>query len=268
MVGSMRVNVSANGPLTGGHEMFAGLSARAARPGRAYAAPFSLLAHAVGLTVLVALSISRVAPPAPTQDPRYIPIYGAPVALPPLPKGLPGATRTERTRAPEPPAFTAPVESTPVVAIPVDTALAPAEDLSQSTGSPLGAEGGTSEGSEVGKAGGQAGGVPWGVPNGVIDGTGDRPLPVANPDRPPRLLQRIQPVYPQDAFVRKIQGVVKLQILIDARGRVARATVIESIRDLDEAARAAVLQWVFAPAVKDGRPVATLAVAPVRFQIY
>jgi protein TonB len=162
--------------------------------------------------------------------------------------------------------FTAPVESTPVEPIPVDTALAPAEDLSQSTGSPLGAEGGTTDGSEVGKSGGQAGGVPWGVPNGVIDGTGD--LPVTNPDRPPRLLQRIQPVYPQDAFVRKIQGVVKLQILIDARGRVARATVIESIPDLDEAARAAVLQWVFAAAVKDGRPVATLAVAPVRFQIY
>jgi len=264
MVGSMRVN--GTGPGGSGLEMFAGLSARAARPGRAYATPFSLLAHAVGLTVLVALQVSRVAPPAPTQDPRYIPIYGAPVALPPLPKGDPGATRTERTRAPEPTAFTAPVESTPVEPIPVDTALAPAEDLSQSTGSPLGAEGGTTDGSEVGKSGGQAGGVPWGVPNGVIDGTGD--LPVTNPDRPPRLLQRIQPVYPQDAFVRKIQGVVKLQILIDARGRVARATVIESIPDLDEAARAAVLQWVFAAAVKDGRPVATLAVAPVRFQIY
>ena len=31
---------------------------------------------------------------------------------------------------------------------------------------------------------------------------------------------------------------------------------------------AAVVQWVFAPAIKDGRPVATLALVPMKFQIY
>jgi outer membrane biosynthesis protein TonB len=36
---------------------------------------------------------------------------------------------------------------------------------------------------------------------------------------------------------------------------------------LDAAAVAAVRQWVFAPALRKGRPVATLAIAPVAFRI-
>lgn len=149
-------------------EMFAGLSMRAARPGRTYAAPASLLAHAVGLTLLVALSVSRVTPlPTPATDPLYIPIYGAPAAPPPLPKGDAGATR---------------------------------------------------------------------------------------PMRP--------------AFTQKIEGTVTVEILIDAAGRVRRPRVIQSIPMLDDAVLAAVVQWVFAPATKDGRPVATLALVPMKFQIH
>ena len=37
---------------------------------------------------------------------------------------------------------------------------------------------------------------------------------------------------------------------------------------LDAAALEAVRQWVFAPAHKKGRPVATLALAPVTFRIF
>lgn len=246
-------------------EMFAGLSMRAARPGRSYAAPVSLLAHASGLTLLVAWSVSRVAPlPATANDPRYIPLFGAPVALPPLQKGDAGTTRPTRTRPPETPAFTEPVESATVEPI----AVAPAEDLAPSTGSPLGSDEGTLDGSDAGKTGGQVGGVPWGVPDGIVGGTGDLPLPVANADRPPRLLHRVQPVYPPPAFSQKVEGTVTLEILIDASGRVRRMKVIQSVPMLDDAARDAVRQWVFAPATKDGRPVATLALAPVRFQIY
>jgi protein TonB len=257
--------IDGGGPAPSGHEMFAGLRLRAARPGRTCAAPVSLLAHAAALTVLIALSLSRVAPSPPLrQDPLRIPIFGAPAALPPLPKGDGGAARPTRPRPPDPPAFTAPVETAPVAPI----VVAPAEDLAPSTGSPVGSDDGIVDGSEAGKPGGQPGGVPWGVRDGIVGGTGDLPFPVTNADRPPRLLHRVQPVYPPPAFSQKVEGTVKLEILIDASGRVRRATVLQSIPMLDAAAVDAVLQWVFAPATKDGRPVATLALAPVRFQIY
>jgi protein TonB len=120
---------------------------------------------------------------------------------------------------------------------------------------------------ETGVSGGVAGGVPGGVLGGVVGGTGDIPAPVMDYDRPPRLLRQTKPEYPQDAFVRKIEGVVVVEILIDATGRVARVRVVRSVPLLDAAALAAVRQWVFEPAIKKGRPVATVAVAPVSFRI-
>ena len=59
-----------------------------------------------------------------------------------------------------------------------------------------------------------------------------------------------------------------VEILIDATGRVARTRVIQSIPALDAAALQTVNQWVFSPAVKRGRPVATMVHAPVTFRIF
>jgi outer membrane biosynthesis protein TonB len=47
-----------------------------------------------------------------------------------------------------------------------------------------------------------------------------------------------------------------------------QARVVKSIPLLDAAARQTVLQWVFAPAIKNGRPVSTIASAPVTFRIF
>jgi protein TonB len=119
---------------------------------------------------------------------------------------------------------------------------------------------------EGGVDGGQVGGVPGGVLGGVVGGTGDGP--VMDYDQPPRPIKITRPQYPQEAFVKKIEGMVKVQILIDANGRVVNARVIQSIPLLDAAALQTVYQWVFSPAMKNGRPVATLAEAPVTFRIF
>jgi protein TonB len=87
-------------------------------------------------------------------------------------------------------------------------------------------------------------------------------------DRVPRLLRMVPPDYPPEAFTKKIEGVVSVEILVDADGKVARTQITHSVPLLDVAAVAAVRQWVFSPAIKDGRPVATLATAPVSFKIY
>ena len=67
---------------------------------------------------------------------------------------------------------------------------------------------------EVGVEGGVVGGVPGGVIGGVIGGTGDGP--VLDYDQPPRPIKITKPQYPQEAFVKKIEGTVTVEILIDA----------------------------------------------------
>jgi protein TonB len=122
---------------------------------------------------------------------------------------------------------------------------------------------------EGGVVGGVVGGVPGGVLGGVIGGTGTGlPVPVRDVDRPPRLLRQVKPVYPSEAFVKKVEGTVLVEIVIDDQGRVARTRILQSIPLLDAAALECVRQWVFAPALVRSRPVATLALAPVTFRIY
>jgi protein TonB len=135
-------------------------------------------------------------------------------------------------------------------------------------GTPAGSEAGVPEGMEGGVEGGVVGGVPGGVLGGVIGGTGDIPVPVMDYDRPPRLIKQVKPAYPHEAFTKKVQGTVLLEILIGADGRVHQARVLRSVRLLDEAAVAAARQWTFAPALKHGVAVATVATAPVSFSIY
>ncbi len=138
----------------------------------------------------------------------------------------------------------------------------------EAPGSPNGSESGVPEGMEEGVEGGVVGGVPGGVVGGVIGGTGTGPVPLRDVDRPPRLLRQVRPIYPHDAFVKKIEGTVVIEIVIDERGQVVRTRVVRSVPLLDAAAVDAVRQWIFAPAEKRGRPVATIAVTPVSFRIF
>jgi TonB family protein len=56
--------------------------------------------------------------------------------------------------------------------------------------------------------------------------------------------------------------------LINSLGKVAYAEIRQSIPHLDEAALTCVRDWLFEPAQRGGKPVATVAVAPVTFRIY
>jgi protein TonB len=140
---------------------------------------------------------------------------------------------------------------------------APADDQ---FGSETGSELGLADGMDVGVEGGQVGGVPGGVLGGVVGGTGNGP--VMDYDQAPRAIKITRPQYPQEAFIKKIEGTVIVEILIDSTGHVVRARVIQSVPLLDAAALQTVYQWVFSPAIKHGRPVPTLAHAPVAFRIY
>ena len=74
----------------------------------------------------------------------------------------------------------------------------------------------------------------------------------------PEVLTQTPPTYPEDAAKQSVQDVVVLQVLVDVSGRPESIKVLRGSRkapSLDEAATAAVRQWTFKPARKNGEPV-------------
>jgi protein TonB len=251
--------------------IFTSLIASAPAPSRVWrGARYSLPVHIVVLALIVLVPLFW---PEPGPDqPDYIRalIYNPPPPPPPpLPKGSALVQKQERaqptTPDPDPTPeekFTAPQEKPTENEIKPETKLAENLQVGSETGSDLGIP----EGMEEGVEGGVVGGVPGGVLGGVIGGTGDGP--VMDWDQAPRAIKQVKPIYPQDAFIKKIEGTVVVEVLIDSTGRVARTRVLQSVPALDAAALQTVQQWVFAPAVKRGRPVATIVHVPVTFRIF
>jgi TonB family protein len=92
--------------------------------------------------------------------------------------------------------------------------------------------------------------------------------PVADYDKPPKPLKMTRPQYPKAAFDAKIEGTVVVEILIDEKGQVHPQRILTSIPALDAAAIATVKEWVFSPAKKKGRAVASIAHAPIGFRAF
>jgi periplasmic protein TonB len=91
--------------------------------------------------------------------------------------------------------------------------------------------------------------------------------PVSDYEVPPRLVKQTKPKYPKDAFEKKIEGTVLVEFVVETKGHVRVARVIESIPALDKAALRAVRSWRFSAARLDGVPVRVIAQAPVSFCI-
>jgi len=234
---------------------------------RSFAFKSSVVGHTLIIAGLILIPIFWMAPPPEHPDYVRALLYNPPPPPPaPLPKGSALIQKSEPARPTTP--ETHPRKPELEVQIPQEKPLEPEAKVpeSEQAGSPTGSDAGLADGMEGGVDGGQVGGVPGGVLGGVVGGTGDGP--VMDYDQPPRPIKITRPQYPQEAFVKKIEGMVKVQILIDANGRVVNARVIQSIPLLDAAALQTVYQWVFSPAMKNGRPVATLAEAPVTFRIF
>jgi protein TonB len=256
-------------------DLFATGLATSSPPRRSLLQRVGATSFALHLAVVLALILIPIftPPDLPARDYIAVLLYDPPPPPPPpLPKGTQARQEPEReipkpvTEKPaEKPEFTAPIETETPTKV---AELKPEESvpLDEQFGSELGSVFGVPVGLVVGVVGGVVGGIPGGVLGGVLGGTGTGP--VLDYDSPPRPIKTTKPVYPQEAFVKKIEGVVVVEIVIDSTGRVVRARVLQSVPLLDAAALQCVYQWVFQPAVKHGRPVTTIAHAPVTFRIY
>jgi TonB family protein len=82
----------------------------------------------------------------------------------------------------------------------------------------------------------------------------------------PEAITKVAPSYPEGLHG-GVEGTVLVQALVGADGRVKDTVVEKSIPVLDEAAVAAVRQWVFKPAMAGGKPVAVWVAIPVEFSV-
>ncbi len=84
----------------------------------------------------------------------------------------------------------------------------------------------------------------------------------------PKEISRVKPVYPPDLKKAGKTGLVVVEAIIDATGAVARAFVVHHADpEMDEAALAAVRQWRYEAARRDGKPVAVYLTVTVSFTL-
>ena len=85
----------------------------------------------------------------------------------------------------------------------------------------------------------------------------------------PTIIHKVEPKYTKAAERAKIEGSVKLSIIISTKGRAENDIKIDESLDpgLDANAIAAVRQWRFNPATKDGKPVRVYATIVVLFHL-
>jgi len=88
-------------------------------------------------------------------------------------------------------------------------------------------------------------------------------------DEPPKVVKQVNPEYPQSARDKAEEGKVFLQVAVDKTGRVVETLVSQASVSpaLQQSARDAAEQWLFAPATHDGEPVNCVIVIPFEFRM-
>jgi len=110
------------------------------------------------------------------------------------------------------------------------------------------------------------GGVVGGVLGGVV-GEVEAPVRAIGEIKQPKLIHRVEPLYPEIARQARVEGYVIIEATTDIYGRVDRVHVLKSIPLLDQAAIDAVRQWVYEPMVINGRPRGVIFTVNVTFSL-
>jgi len=107
-------------------------------------------------------------------------------------------------------------------------------------------------------------------PKPSVDGTTTRiAYTLSEIDQPPRVVERAAPAYPSEAKRPWVQGVVTLKFIVTRKGIVLHPEVVKADPPgvFDASALEAIAKWRFKPAIKDGREVDVIIIAPLRFEL-
>jgi TonB family protein len=141
----------------------------------------------------------------------------------------------------------------------------PVGGVSYGTSTGPGSGGGVGTGSGTGLGSGSGPGVGPGS-GGGFGGGAYRPGGAVTA---PRVLSQVTPHYTSGALEERIQGSVRLEIVVTREGRVGDVRVLQSLdaRGLDDEAIKAVREWRFAPGRLSGQPVDVVAIVVMDFSI-
>ena len=101
----------------------------------------------------------------------------------------------------------------------------------------------------------------------LTSASGLAPVRLSGDIKEPRKVRDVRPIYPQEARDAKVQGIVIIEALIGVDGAVETVRVLRSVPLLDQAAVAAVQQWVFTPTLLNGSPVPVIITVTVNFTL-
>lgn len=109
----------------------------------------------------------------------------------------------------------------------------------------------------------------------VLAGTGaanppvgqDKPVKATGDVKPPKIVKSVEPVYPEDARKRGIEGTVILEATADIKGNVQGVKVLRGVDGLNQAAIDALKQWTYEPMMIDGKPKPVVFTVTVRFSL-
>ena len=182
-------------------------------------------------------------------------------------------------------AFTAPA---PVPDPPPPPAAAVASSTARGTTTPVSGAAPKDAPSSIEPETGAPPSVPFGGVDGGIDRIGEtvgnglvnipeppapRQSPTPQPVRPgglikyPTKVRHVAPIYPRMAQEARVDGLVILEAVIAADGRVQDVRVLRSKPLLDQAAVDAVRQWRFTPTLLNGIPVPVIMTVTVNFAL-
>ena len=214
--------------------------------------PVSLLLHIMAIAALVVVPLLLAENELPAVKVTNIlvmaPVLPTPPPPPPPPLGR-GRGSKPATSAAEKQEVRLPVSAGRLIA-PIEVPVTIEEDDSD-----FGVEGGVPWGVVGGVEGGVEGGVVGGVLGGVLGGDlPSEPPAFVSGKKIPKLIRQVKPDYPQEAFASRMQAVVIVEAQTDIFGRVARARIISGHPIFNDAALAAVRQWLYEPYIVDGLP--------------
>jgi len=87
-------------------------------------------------------------------------------------------------------------------------------------------------------------------------------------DQPPEVKTQVQPKYPDIATRTSLEGTVWTDVTIDESGKVTKVTIFRSDAEVfNQPSIDAAMQWVFKPALKDGKPIAVDVRIPFKFKL-
>jgi TonB family protein len=224
--------------------------------------PMSILVHGLVIAAVIAYPLMSTIDQLP--EVKVITVSLAEPTLPTVPVGRKGGGGRERPRENAQQQQTQPQPITPgrivvPVVIPQEIEEESLEDYGVGNGLGPGIEG-----------------APEGDPNGIpgaptfLLGDGsiqNQPATRISPVQTPKLIKKVEPIYPKAALLAHIQGRVIIEAVTDIYGRVIKTTLISGHPLLKPAAVEAVKQWVCEPYIIDGNPRPVIFTVNVNFTL-